>query len=172
MQFDPTLRMGKVKTLMDVVEKLKHRIVSKTPSLPEGFEKMAPEAQAKIMDLVNAGTELKPISVKKLVTQKKIINMFMNDKDLFDRNDTDVLDMLKGVQGATDRDLQAYGKSKNMDFLEKLNDANTTFAKRARRENLDHLLSDKLKLGSDDEVAYQSLATLLKKHKNKNTIPS
>ena len=170
MHFDPTLRMGKVKTLMDIVEKLKHRIVSKTPSLPKGFEKMAPEVQAKIMDLVNAGTELKPISVKKLVNQKQIINMFMKDKDLFDRNDTDVLDMLKGVQDATDRDLKAYGKSKNMDFLKKLNDANTTFAKRARRENLDDLLSDKLKLGSEEEIAYQSLATLLKKRKNQKLL--
>jgi len=167
---DSTVHAAPTKALLDITGKIKDQIVGKVPSLPEGFEKMAPEAQAKIRELINAQTELKPISVKKLVRQKTELNKFMKDRNLFDRSDADTLNLLKRVQGATNRELEAYGRSKNPEFLERLNDANKTYAKTARREKLDDLLSDKLKLGSDDEVAYQSLVTLLEKRKNQKML--
>ena len=102
--------------------------------------------------------------------QKTELNKLMKDKNLFDRSDADTLNLLKRVQSATDRELEAYGKSKNTEFLERLKDANTSYAKTARRDKLDDLLSDKLKLGSDDEVAYQPLATLFKKRKNQKML--
>ena len=167
---DSTVHAAPTKALLDITGKIKDQIVGKVPSLPEGFEKMAPEAQAKIRDLINAQTELKPISVKKLVRQKTELNKFMKDRNMFDRSDADTLNLLKRVQGATNRELEAYGRSKNPEFLERLNDANKTYAKTARREKLDDFISDKLKLGSDDEVAYQSLVTLLEKRKNQKML--
>jgi hypothetical protein len=168
---DSTVHAAPTKALLDITGKIKDQIVGKVPSLPEGFEKMAPEARAKIRELVNAQTELKPISVKKLVRQNTELNKFMKDRNLFDRSDADTLNLLRRVQSATNRELEAYGRSKNPEFLERLKDANTTYAKTAKRDALDQLLSDKLKLGSDkEEVAYQSLATLLKKHKNEKML--
>lgn len=167
---DSTVHAAPTKALLDITGRIKDQIVGKVPSLPEGFEKMAPEAQAKIRELVNAQTELKPISVKKLVRQKTELNKFMKDRNLFDRSDADTLNLLKRVQGATDRELEAYGRSKNREFLERLQDANTSYAKTARREKLDELLSDKLKLGTPEEVAYKPLATLLKQRRNQKLL--
>ena len=157
-------------TLLDKMQLIKDQIVGKVSSLPEGFEKMSPEIQAKIREFVSSQTQLKPISVKKLVNQKEELNAIMKEKDLFDSSSGGTMKLLKAIQNATNKDLKAYGESKNPKFLERLNDANATFAKTARREKLDDLLSDKLKLGSDDEVAYQSLVTLLEKRKNQKML--
>jgi hypothetical protein len=167
---DSTFHAAPTKALLDITGKIKDQIVGKVPSLPEGFEKMAPEAQAKIRELLNSQTQLKPISVKKLVRQKTELNKFMKDRNLFDRSDADTLNLLKKVQSATDRELEAYGKSNNREFLERLNDANTTYAKTAKRDALDELLSEKLKLGAPEDVAYKPLATLLKQRRSQKLL--
>lgn len=167
---DSTFQAAPTKALLDVAQKIKSQIVENVLPLPEGFEKMAPEVQEKVREAIHAQTQLKPVSVKKLVRQKAELNKYMKDRNLFDRTDGDTLNLLKRIQSATDRELEHYGTTQNEPFLNAWKDANESYARTAKRESLDDFLSAKLKPDSKEEVAYGSLANLLERKESQKML--
>jgi hypothetical protein len=166
---DSTFHSAPTKALLDVAHKIKSQIVEDVIPLPEGFEKMAPAVQEKVREAIHAQTQLKPVSVKKLVRQKAELNKYMKDRNLFDRTDGDTLNLIKRIQGATDRELEKYGQQ-NESFLKAWKDANESYARTARRKSLDDFLSAKLKPDSKEDVAYGSLATLLERRESQKLL--
>lgn len=166
---DSTFHSAPTKALLDVAHKIKSQIVEDVIPLPEGFEKMAPEVQEKVREAIHAQTQLKPVSVKKLVRQKAELNKYMKDRNLFDRTDGDTLNLLKRIQSATDRELEHYG-NQNQAFLKAWKDANESHARTAKRESLDDFLSAKLKPDSKEDVAYGSLANLLERRESQKLL--
>jgi hypothetical protein len=160
---DSTFHSAPTKALLDVAHRIKGQIVEDVIPFPEGFEKMAPEVQEKVREVIHAQTQLKPVSVKKLVRQKAELNKYMKDRNLFDRTDGDTLNLLKRIQSATDRELEHYGTTQNEPFLKAWKEANESYARTAKRESLDDFLSAKLKPDSKEDVAYGSLANLLER---------
>lgn len=166
---DSTFHSAPTKALLDVAHRIKGQIVEDVIPLPEGFEKMAPEVQEKVREAIHAQTQLKPVSVKKLVRQKAELNKYMKDRNLFDRTDGDTLNLLKRIQSATDRELEHYG-NQNQAFLKAWKDANESYARTAKRESLDDFLSAKLKPDSKEDVAYGSLANLLERRESQKLL--
>ena len=167
---DSTFHSAPTKALLDVAHKIKSQIVEDVIPLPEGFEKMAPEVQEKVREAIHAQTQLKPVSVKKLVRQKAELNKYMKDRNLFDRTDGDTLNLLKRIQSATDRELEHYGTTQNKPFLNAWKNANESYARTAKRESLDDFLSAKLKPDSKEDVAYGSLANLLERRESQKRL--
>jgi hypothetical protein len=166
---DSTFHSAPTKALLDVAHRIKGQIVEDVIPFPEGFEKMAPEVQEKVREAIHAQTQLKPVSVKKLVRQKAELNKYMKDRNLFDRTDGDTLNLLKRIQSATDRELEHYG-NQNQAFLKAWKDANESYARTAKRESLDDFLSAKLKPDSKEDVAYGSLANLLERRESQKLL--
>ncbi len=132
------------------------------PKLPEGFEKLPPNIQEKILEaLANNAT---PVSVKDLVRQKVELNKIMKDRNIFDRHDTDSLAFLHEIRDGINKTLENYGAT-NPKFMKTLKRADERFAKTARREALDDVLAGKIVDPKTGEVSYNSLLSVLNDRK-------
>ncbi len=132
------------------------------PKLPDGFEKLPPNIQGKILEaLTNDAT---PVSVKELVRQKVELNKIMKDRNIFDRHDTDSLAFLHEIRDGINKTLENYGAT-NPKFMKTLKRADERFAKTARREALDDVLAGKIVDPKTGEVSYNSLLNVLNDRK-------
>lgn len=132
------------------------------PKLPDGLEKLPENIQKKILEaLTNDAT---PVSVKELVRQKVELNKIMNDRNIFDRHDTDSLAFLHEIRDGINKTLENYGAT-NPKFMKTLKRADERFAKTARREALDDVLAGKIVDPKTGEVSYNSLLNVLNDRK-------
>lgn len=132
------------------------------PTLPEGFEKIPPNIQGKILKaLANDAT---PVPVKELVRQKVELNKIMKDRNIFDRHDTDSLAFLHELRDGVNKTLETYGAT-NPKFMKTLKRADERFARTARREALDDVLAGKIVDPKTGEVSYNSLLSVLNDRK-------
>ena len=127
--------------------------------LPDGFHNMNKSVQEQL--LKEAKSKGSQVSVHEMVNAKKQINRAMRDKDLFDRNDKDALEYLKGVGATIDSILHQYGTTRNPEFLASLRTANKLFEKTAKREALEDLFSGVISGGADSSVQYKGLYKIL-----------
>ena len=100
-----------------------------------------------------------PMPVEMLVGTKRSLNSIIKwDKDEGTKN------LLKTVQQATLKDIEAYGKT-NPQWKKNFDQAERQFEKVAKREKLDNLLAGKIEDPITKEVAYLPLAKLLNDRK-------
>lgn len=146
------------KKLFSIMEDFKKTLSPSKPKLPMEFEKYSPQIKEQILNaLPNEAVE---ISVNKLIRQKVELNKIMRDRNIFDRTDTDSLSFLKDLSTGVDTALENYGAT-NPTFLKNLKNANEQFAKTAKRESLDDVLSGKIVNPKTGEVSYNSLLSTL-----------
>lgn len=146
------------KKLFSIMEDFKKTLSPSKPKLPLEFEKYPANIKEQILNALP--NEAVPISVQKLVRQKVELNKIMRDRNIFDRTDTDSLGFLKDLSAGVDTALENYGAT-NPTFLKNLKNANQQFAKTARRESLDDVLSGKIVNPKTGEVSYGSLLSIL-----------
>lgn len=100
-----------------------------------------------------------PMPVETLVGTKRSLNQIIKwDKDEGTKN------LLRSVQQATLKDIEAYGKV-NPQWIKDFTFAERQFEKVAKREKLDSLLASKIEDPITKEVAYLPLAKLLQDRK-------
>ena len=159
-ELQSTFHAEPTKKLFTIMKDIKEALVPKV-KLPEGFEKYPKAVQDQILTELKKDITVAPIPVKVLLRQKVELNKAMRDKNIFDRTDTDSLGWLKKIQGATNETLEEYGKQ-NPKFFKELKQADEKFARTAKREDLDDLLSGKIHDPHTGEVAYTPLVKILK----------
>jgi hypothetical protein len=153
---DPT------KKLFSIMGEFKKALASPKPALPDGFEKLPPTIQEKVLAAIPQGAN--PISVKELVRQKVELNKIMSDRNIFDRSDTDSLGFLHVLKHGVNKTLEQYGTT-NPKFMKALKRADERFARTAKREALDNVLSGKIVDPKTGEVSYNSLLGILNDRK-------
>ena len=158
------------KSLFTIFDEIEEGLMkgNKAEKLPDGFNNMNKSVQAQL--LKEAKSKGSQVSVHEMVNAKKQINRAMRDKDLFDRNDKDALEYLKGVGATIDSILHQYGTTKNPEFLDSLRTANQLFAKTARRESLEDLFSGVISGGADSTVQYKGLYKILEDRDNQKML--
>ena len=159
-ELQSTFHAEPTKKLFTIMKDIKEALVPKV-KLPEGFEKYPKAVQDQILTELKKDITVAPIPVKVLLRQKVELNKAMRDKNIFDRTDTDSLGWLKKIQGATNETLEEYG-TQNPKFFKELKQADEKFARTAKREDLDDLLSGKIHDPHTGEVAYTPLVKILK----------
>ena len=159
-ELQSTFHAEPTKKLFTIMKDIKEALVPKV-KLPEGFEKYPKAVQDQILTELKKDISVAPIPVKVLLRQKVELNKAMRDKNIFDRTDTDSLGWLKKIQGATNETLEEYG-TQNPKFFKELKQADEKFARTAKREDLDDLLSGKIHDPHTGEVAYTPLVKILK----------
>ena len=159
-ELQSTFHAEPTKKLFTIMKDIKEALVPKV-KLPEGFEKYPKVVQDQILTELKKDITVAPIPVKVLLRQKVELNKAMRDKNIFDRTDTDSLGWLKKIQGATNETLEEYG-AQNPKFFKELKQADEKFARTAKREDLDDLLSGKIHDPHTGEVAYTPLVKVLK----------
>ena len=159
-ELQSTFHAEPTKKLFTIMKDIKEALAPKV-KLPEGFEKYPKAVQDQILTELKKDITVAPIPVKVLLRQKVELNKVMRDKNIFDRTDTDSLGWLKKIQGATNETLEEYGKQ-NPKFFKELKQADEKFARTAKREDLDDLLSGKIHDPHTGEVAYTPLVKVLK----------
>jgi hypothetical protein len=153
---DPT------KKLFSIMGEFKKALAPPKPALPDGFEKLPPTIQEKVLAALPQGAN--PIPVKELVRQKVELNKIMSDRNIFDRSDTDSLGFLHALKDGVNQTLEAYGET-NPKFLKTLKRADERFARTAKREALDDVFSGKIVDPKTGEVCYNSLLGVLNDRK-------
>ena len=154
-----TVHSEPTKKLFSVCQEFKKAF---QPKLPDGFEKLPPNIQGKILEaLANNAT---PVPVKELVRQKVELNKIMKDRNIFDRHDTDSLAFLHELRDGVNKTLENYG-AENPKFMKILKRADERFAKTARREALDDVFAGKIVDPKTGEVSYNSLLSVLNDRK-------
>jgi len=155
------------KKLFSIMGEFKKAFASPMPKLPDGFEKLPPAIQEKVLAALSAaegGPGVNPIPVKELVRQKVELNKIMKDRNIFDRHDTDSLGFLHKIREGITQTLENYGAT-NPKFLKALKRSDERFAKTARREALDDVFSGKIVDPKTGEVSYNSLLSVLNDRK-------
>jgi len=149
---DPT------KKLFSIMGEFKKAFAPPKPKLPDGFEKLPQTVQETILSAL--ANDVNPIPVKELVRQKVELNKIMKDRNIFDRHDADSLGFLHEIRDGIGKTLENYGAT-NPKFMKTLKRADEQFAKTARREALDDVLSGKIVDPKTGEVSYNSLLSVL-----------
>lgn len=160
--------------LMSVMTDIKKSLMGggkKVSDLPKWFDRISPEAQKQIrMELVESTT----VPVFKLLNQKKELNEFLNKKGVWTKENAGTLELATQLQKTTNDLLKQYGETQNPKFLDAWKKADKQFAKVAKRETLEKLLSGKLEDPNTNEVKYKSLVKVLEDRNNqkllKNTL--
>lgn len=128
------------KEVLKTAEELEKGILKNETVLPD-YLKNAPEnIKSQITD-----KSVRDANIKEVIRQKIEINKKMKDKNLFNRNDTDSLDLMKSFAASLDEMLENYAKSNassNPKFYEVYKKAQTEYGKLAKRENLENFLRD------------------------------
>jgi hypothetical protein len=153
---DPT------KKLFSIMGEFKKALAPPKPALPDGFDKLPPIIQEKVLAAIPQGAN--PIPVKELVRQKVELNKIMSDRNIFDRHDTDSLGFLHTLKDGVTQTLEQYG-AMNPKFMKALKRADEQFARTAKREALDDVLAGKIVDPKTGEVSYNSLLGILNDRK-------
>ena len=154
-----TVHSDPTKKLFGICQEFKKALAPPSPQLLEGFGKLPASIQETILKALPV-PEAIPIPVKDLVRQKVELNKIMRDRNLFDRTDTDSLSFLHELRDGVTKALDTYGAT-NPRFRKALGEADSLFAKAAKRQALDVALAGKVVDPKTGEVAYNGLLGIL-----------